>query len=139
MSSQQNTNLGFGTWIFVPRPLEPVLGRKFDVDFDSAMTNTKCLQPEVNLYDLFYKKSKHSLIFPYSPLLLPTCLLCFGTYLELVSNWVGFGLGTLGGLLGDFWGTVGEPFINVLELVRQFFETCLQLIKHARNYYCRMR
>ena len=39
-------DLDFGTWISVSRRLEPVLGRKFLVDFHSATQNVKFLQLE---------------------------------------------------------------------------------------------
>ena len=35
------TNTCFGTWILVSGPLEPVLGRKFHVDFESAIKTHK--------------------------------------------------------------------------------------------------
>ena len=42
----QNKNLNLWTWLLVPKPLEPVPGKKFHADFESAIKHTKFLQPE---------------------------------------------------------------------------------------------
>ena len=46
ISSTTNQCLDFWTWVLVSIPLELVLGMKFRVDFESAIKNTKFLQPE---------------------------------------------------------------------------------------------
>ena len=42
----QHENLDFWIWVSVSRPLQPVPGRKFHVDFESAIKNSQFLQPE---------------------------------------------------------------------------------------------
>ena len=48
------------TWISDSRPLEPVLGRKYHVDFESAIKNTKFLQPEGKIYENENYKSSNT-------------------------------------------------------------------------------
>ena len=43
---QKHKTCFFVTWILASRPLELALGRKNHVDFESAITNAKCFQPE---------------------------------------------------------------------------------------------
>ena len=44
--NQKHKSRCVGTWTSVSRPLETVLGRKYHVDFESAITNTKFHQPD---------------------------------------------------------------------------------------------